>query len=206
MGDLDAARRSARPRREALCRPRPARARASSSTSSKGQIEQAAGRPERAPTTPTARAQRFLETLRSSLRGEELKIAFMKNKLEVYERLVELSLRAERRRGGARGGVRLRGAGEVAQPAGPDRSGGRARSRPTSPARASSSRRVGDLREELNWYYHRIEAEQMAPEERTAERIERLQSQVQAHENELLRVLRELPAVGERVGWSCSRR
>src|SRR5438093_2719824 len=33
----------------------------------------------------------------------------------------------------------------------------------------------------------------MAPEERTAERLERLQSQVQAHENELLRVLRELP-------------
>ena len=34
-------------------------------------------------------------------------------------------------------------------------------------------RRVGELREELNWYYHRIEAEQMAPEERTAERLQR---------------------------------
>jgi CHAT domain-containing protein len=55
-------------------------------------------------------------------------------------------------------------------------------------------RRVGDLREELNWYYHRIEAEQMAPEERTRQRLEKLQDEVEAREGELLRVLRELPA------------
>ena len=36
------------------------------------------------------RAREALETLRSSLRGEELKIAFMKNRLEVYESLVEI--------------------------------------------------------------------------------------------------------------------
>src|SRR3989442_5003049 len=72
--------------------------------------------------------------------------------------------------------------------------------RGAAPAPAGSAgkselvRRVSELREELNWYYHRIEAEQMSPEERTGERLERLQSEVQAHENELLRVLRELPA------------
>src|SRR5207247_5047256 len=60
-------------------------------------------------------------------------------------------------------------------------------------------RRVNDLREELNWYYHRIEAEQMAPEERTEERVERLQGEVRAYEGELLRVLRELPAESEPV-------
>ena len=37
-------------------------------------------------------ARQALETLRSSLRGEELKIAFIKNRLEVYERLVELCI------------------------------------------------------------------------------------------------------------------
>jgi CHAT domain-containing protein len=55
-------------------------------------------------------------------------------------------------------------------------------------------RRVGDLREELNWYYHRIESEQMAAAERTEERVEALQEQVLARESELLRVIRELPA------------
>src|SRR5207253_667808 len=56
-----------------------------------GQIEHAAGRPSSA-YEAFRRARDFLETLRSSLRGEELKIAFMKNKLEVYEGLVDLSL------------------------------------------------------------------------------------------------------------------
>ena len=37
-------------------------------------------------------ARQALETLRSNLRGEELKIAFIKNRLEVYENLVELCL------------------------------------------------------------------------------------------------------------------
>jgi len=158
----------------------------------KGQIEQTAGQHAAAYESYQA-AQRFLETLRSSLRGEELKIAFMKNKLEVYESLVELSLG--------------RGSGpDAAEQAFSYVEQAKSRSlqelilRAAPPAAASSAgkselvRRVSELREELNWYYHRIEAEQMAPEERTAERLERLQSQVQAHESELLRVLRELPA------------
>ena len=40
----------------------------------------------------TARAA--LETLRGNLRSEELKIAFVENRLEVYEHLVELCLGA----------------------------------------------------------------------------------------------------------------
>ena len=63
----------------------------------RGQIGQAALEPAAA-YEAYRRAQRSLETLRSSLRGEELKIAFMKNKLEVYEALVDLAL--ERRGGG----------------------------------------------------------------------------------------------------------
>ena len=158
----------------------------------KGQIEQAAGRPARA-FEAYQQAQTFLETLRSSLRGEELKIAFMKNKLEVYEGLVDLSLT----RAGDGGGIaeafayveqaKSRSLQELLLRA----------ATPVVPHVAGKSelvRRVSDLREELNWYYHRIEAEQMAPEERTAERIEGLQSEVRAHESELLRVLRELPA------------
>ena len=156
-----------------------------------GQIEQAAGRPAAAYES-YRRAQQFLETLRSSLRGEELKIAFMKNKLEVYEGLVDLSLGR-----GSDGGpeaafsyveqAKSRSLQELLLRAA-------SRANPSTAGKSELVRRVSDLREELNWYYHRIEAEQMAPEERTPERLQRLQSQVQAHENELLRVLRELPA------------
>jgi CHAT domain-containing protein len=55
-------------------------------------------------------------------------------------------------------------------------------------------RRIRDLREELNWYYHRIELEQLRPEEKSSERLDTLQKKAQSHEKELLRTLRELPA------------
>lgn len=155
----------------------------------KGRLEEAAAQPAKAYESYRA-AQEALETLRSSLRGEELKIAFMKNKLEVYERLVELSLRrgpsgieeayAYVEQAKSRSLLDLIVRGAPAPAVGPA-------------GKSELVRRVGELREELNWYYHRIEAEQMAPEVRTAERVERLQNQVQAHENELLRALRELP-------------
>jgi len=155
-----------------------------------GLIEEKGERPARA-FEEYLSAQRSLETLRSSLRGEELKIAFMKNKLEVYERLVELSLRrgqegvleafayVERAKSRSLLDLIVRGTPGAA---------------PTLAGKSELVRRVGELREELNWYYHRIEAEQLAPESRSAERVERLRNQVQAHETELLRALRELPA------------
>jgi len=140
----------------------------------RGQIEQAGGQAKAAYESYRA-AQQFLEALRSNLWGEELKIAFMKNKLEVYEGLVELSLGR-----GSDGGSAEEAFSYVEQ----------AKSRSLQ----DLIRRATPLREELNWYYHRIEAEQLSQERRTAERVERLQSQVQARENEFLRVLRELPA------------
>jgi CHAT domain-containing protein len=49
------------------------------------------------------------------------------------------------------------------------------------------------LREDLNWYYHRIELEQLRPEENSPKRLQQLQEKAVSHENELLRTLRELP-------------
>ncbi len=190
MGDLEAARRECETAAEGLL-PLDLPAIGFQLHYVKGQIEQAAGRPGRA-YEAFRRAQRFLETLRSSLRGEELKIAFMKNKLEVYEGLVDLSLAG----GGESGAVEAFSYVEHAKSRSLQELLLRAAT-PVLPHAAGKSelvRRVSDLREELNWYYHRIEAEQMAPEERTAERLETLQSEVRAHEGELLRVLRELPA------------
>jgi len=138
-------------------------------------------------------ARKVLETLRSRLQAEELKISFVKNRLLVYEALVNLF---------------LSGAGTGASPgeafgwmeAAKSRSmmemifqGGH-----SLPAGAGSQsglvHRIRELREELNWYYHRIELEELRPEEKSRERIEHLQQAAQMRENELLRTLREMPA------------
>ena len=53
-------------------------------------------------------------------------------------------------------------------------------------------RRIREMREELNWYYRRIEKEQLSAEAHSPERIERLQKEALARENDLVRVLREV--------------
>ena len=137
-------------------------------------------------------ARKALEALRSSLRKDELKITFTENKVEVYERLVEICL--NRRKDGSE----LREAFEYMELA-KSRSllelvfqGTRA-----TPAIAGTQsgmvRRIRELREELNWYYHRIELEHLSPEEVSPTRIDRLKTEAQAREKSLLRALRELP-------------
>jgi CHAT domain-containing protein len=137
------------------------------------------------------KARGFLETLRSSLRGEELKIAFMKNRLEVYESLVDLCLFAERPNAAEEsfGYIELaksRSLAELLKRSGPS-------IRPPDAGQSELVRRIREMREELNWYYRRIEIEQLRAEEPSSERIEKLQTEALAHENELLHVLRELP-------------
>jgi CHAT domain-containing protein len=131
-----------------------------------------------------------LETLRGSLRGEELKIAFFQNKLEVYENLVDICVR---------------------QPQGFENAFGyiqRAKSRSLMdlllrPVHVSSEldagqsdlvRSIRNLREELNWYYNLIEREQLRPEERSQERIQKLERQARTHETELMRAVQEASA------------
>ena len=138
-------------------------------------------------------ARESVETLRSSLRGEELKIAFMKNRLEVYENLVELCLirnpgpQAAEECFGYIEMAKSRSLAEILMRTGPSL-------KPAEPGQSDLVRRIREMREELNWYYRRIEIEQLRAEEPSAERIAKLQNQALAHENELLHVLRELPA------------
>jgi CHAT domain-containing protein len=137
------------------------------------------------------KARGFLETLRSSLRGEELKIAFMKNRLEVYESLVDLCLIAEGPNAAEEsfGYIELaksRSLAELLKRSGPS-------IRPAHAGQSELVRRIREMREELNWYYRRIEIEQLRAEEPSSERIEKLQKEALAHENELLHVLREMP-------------
>lgn len=155
-----------------------------------GKIHEAAGAPDEA-YDAYQQARAALETLRSSLAAEELKITFMKNRLEVYDRLVELCLNS-------------------ADPSAPEEAlsyiqSAKSRSLtelifqsgsplPAVPGGHSELvRRIQELREELNWYYHRIESEQLRPEERSPERIAHLQTRLKERENEFLRALREIP-------------
>ena len=56
-----------------------------------GEVQKASGDPHGAYQS-CQKAREALQALRANLRGDELKIAFMKNRLEVYENLIELCL------------------------------------------------------------------------------------------------------------------
>ena len=138
-------------------------------------------------------ARKALEALRTRLQSEELKIAFVKNRMQVYEAIVELYLDPANREISVDEAfsciesAKSRSMIEMIFQSGQTLPMGEA-------GQSEFVRKIRDLREELNWYYHRIELEQLRPEEKSRERIDLLQKAAQLHENELLRTLRELPA------------
>jgi len=157
-----------------------------------GQIAQARN-DRRAAHQAYLEARKSLETLRSRLQGEELKISFVKNRMQVYEALVDLYVSGDGTDTSAEEAfacmeaAKSRSMIEMIFQSG--------QSLPLGDAGQSELvRRIRDLREELNWYYHRIELEQLRPEERSHQRLESLHEKAQSHEKELLRTLRELPA------------
>jgi CHAT domain-containing protein/tetratricopeptide (TPR) repeat protein len=140
-------------------------------------------------------ARDALETLRSRLNGEELKIAFVKNKGEVYERLVQLCLEGQAGTGGFEQAFAL-----VEQ----------AKSRTLfdlmfQPVHALAreegseshlAHAIRELREELNWYYHLVELEQLRPGDNSDERLSAFQREIGAREKEMARTVRELTLTG----------
>ena len=136
-------------------------------------------------------ARAALETLRSRLNGEELKIAFVKNKGEVYERLVHLCLDGETAAGGFEEAF-----SHIEQ----------AKSRTLfdlmfQPVHALAreegsesqlAHSIRELREELNWYYHLVELEQLRPGDQTNQRLTAFQREIGQREQDMVRALREL--------------
>src|ERR1700754_4242212 len=53
--------------------------------------------------------------------------------------------------------------------------------------------KIRELREELNWYQHRIELEQLKPAENAAETVETLREKATEKEKTLLAILEDLP-------------
>ncbi|MBO0911088.1 MAG: tetratricopeptide repeat protein, partial [Acidobacteria bacterium] len=163
-----------------------------------GQIEEGAGHLEEARRHYRI-AKEVLESLRGEIYGEELKISFVKNRLEVYENLVDLCLAS-----GAEADAQAEAWSYMEQ----------AKSRALldlivqrmNPMAAEAeengvSGRLRDLREQLNWYYHRIEIEQLAQVAASDERLLALREAAKQREHELVRVLRELsPAEARAAG------
>lgn len=162
-----------------------------------GQIQEAAGERDASYVSYQA-AREALESLRSSLRGEELKIGFMRNKLEVYEALVELCMHPGRER--SREAFAFMEQAKSRSLMDMLFSGTQALS-PQDTGQSELVRRVRSLREELNWYYRRIEQEHLRHEERSLARIDELQKQARERESEFLHALHEMPAAEpERLG------
>jgi CHAT domain-containing protein len=151
-----------------------------------GEVERITGN-EDAAYQSYCRARAPIERLRSSLRGEELKIAFFENKLEVYESLVDICLRRQNSFEEAFAYIE------------------QAKSRalmdllnqpvhvPTAadPGQSELVRSIRNLREELNWYYNLIEREQLRPEERSQERVQQLEQEARSREADFMRAVKE---------------
>ena len=151
-----------------------------------GKVHAASGNSEDAYSCFRA-SRHALETLRNNVRGQELKLAFLKNRLEVYEVLVDACLERpsaaslqeafgyiEEAKSRILIDQMLRPGTEL----GPD-------------ARNQKVRCIRDLRSELNWYYSLIELEQLKSEKCAPERVRRLEQQVRRRENDLVRLLQE---------------
>ena len=134
-----------------------------------------------------SRAREAVERLRGSLRGEELKLAFFQNKLEVYENLVDLCLHRENGVEEAFSYIEQAKSRTLAdllsQPMHVPSAG--------DAGQSDLVRSIRNLREELNWYYNLIEREQLRPEERSQERIKQLEQEARARESDLMRAMKE---------------
>ncbi len=132
-----------------------------------------------------------LENLRSHLEQDELKIGFLKDKLAVYESLVWMTL------SGGDGPPDPEAALayiEQAKSRGlADLLSFRTQSlRARAPARNGLVEKVRDLRQELSWYYRRLDRLQVPREGRSQGQVEELERKSREREAQLLRTLRDL--------------
>src|SRR6202163_409128 len=154
-----------------------------------GEVERATGN-EDAAYQSYCRARVAVERLRSSLRGEELKIAFFENKLEVYESLVDICLSRQNSFEEAFAYIEQAKSRTLMdllnQPVHVPSA--------VDPGQSELVRSIRNLREELNWYYNLIEREQLRPEERSQERVVQLEYKARSRETDLVRAMKEASA------------
>ena len=159
-----------------------------------GQAEEASGNTELA-RHAYEHAFKKLEDLRSHLGKEELKIAFLKNKLAVYEGLVITSLaisfsaRAQREAFGYIEQAKSRSLADLIA----FRASSIASKGPETLSPAMGEFR--DLRQKLNWTYHQIELEELSREGGSAEKIQQLRLLSRKYEDALVKAFSQVQSV-----------
>ena len=159
-----------------------------------GQAEEASGNTELA-RQAYEQAFKKLEGLRTHLGKEELKIAFLKNKLAVYEGLVVTSLavsfgmRAQREAFGYIEQAKSRSLADLI--AFRSASISSRESKDVSPAMGE----FRDLRQKLNWTYHQIEIEELNREGSSNERIQQLRQLSRRYEDALVKAFSQVQSV-----------
>jgi tetratricopeptide (TPR) repeat protein len=152
-----------------------------------GQVEEARGN-TRAAFEAYRNAHAQLENLRSHLRREELKIAFVQDKLAVYESLVWMCLEHEPSPEGLEMAFAYIEQAKSRSLA--DLIAFRAHALP-SPSKVCSEivEKVHSLREELNWYYRQVDLAAIRAEPSTPEQLDRLRRTARECEEQLVKAL-----------------
>lgn len=163
-----------------------------------GEIEEAAGAPDVA-LGAFEKSHRWLEEMRSQLHGDDLKIAFFKDKQYVYESLVWLTMEPvldsappdERRADSEARAFQYIEKSKSRSLA--DLMAFRAHTlTPRDEDRGEVAERVRHLRQELNWFYRQIDLQQMSGSESVRSEVRLLRRSARDKEEELLRAQREL--------------
>ncbi len=161
-----------------------------------GQIEEMGGELEAA-LAAYGRAHRAIERLRGQLPTDELKIAFTTDKQAVYEGLVVVSLS----RGGS--AAEIEAALTYVETAksrslADQLAFGSPRGRAAGGDGDPLLQEIGELRQEIAWYYRQMHTQELAGGEAGHHRLAELRSACQQRERRLLRALRRLqPADAE---------
>jgi CHAT domain-containing protein len=153
-----------------------------------GQVHEARGDLQQAYDSYQA-SREALNTLRSGLHTEELKISFMKNRMEVYARLVDLCLQRDSTPSTHQEAFAY--VEEAKSRTLRDLIFARVPSVAAGFGNTETAKRIAELRKELNWCYRRIEREQLSQEGAAPEVIASIQTRARAQERQLLSLERE---------------
>jgi CHAT domain-containing protein len=146
------------------------------------------------------RARQSLERLRNGIHSDELKIAFLKDRVQIYEPLVAHCLKYKQQSTATIEAFKY--IEEAKARSLLDVLGG---SRPASwlapQAKPEYAGKIRELREELNWYFHKIELARL--KQSSKQEMVSLQAELRRRERELLRLSREYSLeCGEGPSWS----
>lgn len=157
-----------------------------------GQVREARG-DRRGAYRAFRRAHARLEDLRSQLRGEELKIAFLQDKLTVYENLFSLSLMRNRKARSIENAFRY--IEQAKSRSLTDLIAFRAQALPA--AAAAGARMAIDvrrLREQLNSLYHRLDILETRPGRDGESPVQSLRDRIASAERKLIRLMQKMRA------------